>query len=157
MRLICGVLFLISAAAYAADGPSFAKDIAPILANRCSGCHAASVHMGSLNLETYEGLMTGGKHGHAIVPGNAAESRLYLMLTAKLTPAMPMAGTKLSDGEVRFIKEWIDAGAKPPAPGEALPMAPGATARIEPQKAVQPPIYNLAISPDGKSLERSGF
>jgi WD40 repeat protein len=157
MKRICGFVFLISATAYGADAPSFAKDIAPILANRCSGCHAASAHMGSLNLETFEGLMTGGKHGQAIVPGNAAESRLYLMLTAKITPAMPMDGTKLSDGEIRFIKEWIDAGAKPPAPGEALPMAASATAHIEPQKTVKPQIYDLAYSPDGKSLALAGF
>ena len=161
MKFTIATLFLFNAAAYAApsahDVPSFAKDIAPIFANHCAGCHAAAVHMGKLNLETYEGAMAGGGHGKAIEPGHADQSRLYLMLTAKLTPAMPMDGSKLTEGELRFIQEWIDAGAKPPASGEALPASANAIPHIEPAKSIKPQIYDLAYSPDGKSIALAGF
>ena len=40
----------------AQDTPSFAKDIAPLLATNCVACHAGSAKMGGLGLETFEDL-----------------------------------------------------------------------------------------------------
>ena len=34
--------------------PTYARDIAPILEERCTGCHATSVKMGSLVTDNYE-------------------------------------------------------------------------------------------------------
>src|SRR5436305_5952851 len=94
----------------------FSKDIAPIFAANCIGCHASKVKMGSLDLDTMEGIKAGGNHGTILVPGNSAESRLYLMVAGKASPAMPLSGKSLAAGEIETIRKWIDAGAKAGAP-----------------------------------------
>jgi cytochrome c5 len=53
-------VFLLAAAT--ASAQSFTKDVAPIFSKYCSGCHAASVKMGSLDLENFEGIQKGGNH-----------------------------------------------------------------------------------------------
>ena len=129
------------------------RDVATIFAARCYGCHATSVKMGSLNLETYEGIQQGGTHGKIIAPGNAGESRLYQMITGKIAPAMPMDNTKLSAEQIAAIKAWIDAGA--PAPTE--PTVAASLPKLAPKSPVHAQIYDLAYSPDGKLIALGGF
>ena len=57
--------------------------------------------------------MRGGNLGPIIVPGKAAESRLYLTLTGALEPFMPMGAKRLGLSELEIVKRWIDAGARP--------------------------------------------
>jgi len=144
---------ILAAAARAEDAPSFVKDVMPIFSANCAGCHATGVKMGSLELDTFQEVMKGGTHGAVVVPGNSGESRLYLMITGKATPAMPLNGKTLAAGEIDVIRKWIDAGAKGPAPGEAVP-APKAAAipDIKPRVAVKSEIGALAYRPDGKLL-----
>lgn len=151
-----GLAFL-PALALAQDAPSFAKDVAPIFDANCSGCHASNVKMGSLDLDTFAGLLKGGNHGTVIVPGKSAESRLYLMITGKMTPAMPLSGKKLADGDVETIRKWIDAGAKPPAAGEVLVKRGPAIPDIKSRVPVKPLISALAYRPDGKLLALGTF
>lgn len=99
----------------AADAPTWEKQIAPLFAKHCNGCHAASVTMGSLDLETYEGVRKGGNHGTIVVPGKPDESRLYTMLTGKHAPAMPMDGKVLAPELVALVADWISAGAAGPS------------------------------------------
>src|SRR6266542_4472537 len=75
------------------------------------------------------------------------------MISGKATPAMPLNGKTLAAGEIDVIRKWIDAGAKGPAPGEAVP-APKAAAipDIKPRVAVKSEIGALAYRPDGKLL-----
>jgi hypothetical protein len=79
--------------------------------------------MGNLDLRTREGALKGGQHGPAIVPGDAAASRLYRHLTGQEQPQMPMGG-RLTDAQIAVIKAWIDNGAEwdqaasPAAPAE---------------------------------------
>ena len=142
----------------AADAPSFNANVAPLLQQRCAGCHAAKVHMGGLSLDDYAGIMKGGSHGPAVIAGKAEDSRIILMLTAKITPSMPMDGTNLSPAEIDTIKAWIDAGAKPPAPGEAAPQpASAAIPKIVPRVPVKPQIFDLAWRPDGTLIALAGF
>ena len=147
--LACGLL-------QAQDSPSFAKDVAPIFAANCAGCHGANVRMGSLSLDTYEGVEKGGSHGKVIEPGKGAESRLYLMIAGKLAPAMPLSGKPLAEGDIELIRKWIDAGAKPPTPAEAQEiaarLAQPVIPDIKPKTAIKPQIGALAYRPDGKLL-----
>jgi hypothetical protein len=138
-------LALFALAAHGADAPSFAKDVAPIFAANCAGCHSAAVKMGKLDLGTFEDLK------RVIVPGKSAESRLYLLVTGKAQPAMPLGGKPLAAGEISIIQRWIDAGAPPPKPGEAMPVSQVAP-DIKPRTAVKPEIGSLAWRPDGKML-----
>lgn len=59
---------IILLAASTAGAQSFTKDVAPIFAKNCAGCHAAAVKMGSLDLENFEGIQKGGNHGTILVP-----------------------------------------------------------------------------------------
>jgi WD40 repeat protein len=134
------------------------KDVSTIFAARCYGCHAAAVKMGSLNLQTWDGFQEGGTHGKIVVPGKSAESRLYLLISGKEMPAMPMDGSKLSPEQVDTIRTWIDAGAPGPTSAEPTPSAISATLpKIEPKTRVKPQIFDLAYSPDGKLLALAGY
>jgi len=137
-------------AAHAADAPSFSKDIAPVLSANCIGCHSASAKMGKLNLESFEDIK------RVIVPGKSADSRLYLLISGKAQPSMPLGGKPLAEGEIDLIRRWIDAGAVPPKPGEAMPVSQAVPA-IKPRTAVKPEIGSLAWRPDGKMLALGSF
>jgi uncharacterized protein with WD repeat len=146
--LACGIL--------RGQSPSFAHDVAPIFAANCAGCHGANVRMGSLNLDTFEGVMAGGNQGKIVEPGKSAESRLYLMITGKASPAMPLSGKRLAEGDIETIRKWIDAAAQPPTPEEAKELAARLAApaipEIQPAKSVKAQIGALAYRPDGKLL-----
>src|SRR5580704_15567227 len=89
----------------------FSKDIAPIFAENCIGCHASNVKMGGLDLDTMEGIQKGGNHGKVLTPGNATESKIYLMIAGRMSPAMPLSAKPLAAGDIETIEKWIDAGA----------------------------------------------
>ena len=155
--LKCAALACLTVPLWAAGAPSFSKDVAPIFAANCAGCHAATVKMGSLDLDTYAGLSKGGHSGPVIVPGKSAESLLYLRITGKTAPAMPLNGKSLAAGDIEIIRRWIDAGAPPPAAGETVVKRAPAIPDIRPRKPVKPLISALAYSPDGKLLALGSF
>ena len=149
-------LFLFFLGSLAAQ-PAY-KEVAAILQDQCLGCHGSQVKMGSLNLETYQGLMQGGAHDAVIVAGNSAQSRLFLMVTGRAAPLMPMNGGRLTGEQIVTIKQWIDAGAKGPEPGTAaVKPATGKLPHIEPRTAPSPQVFDLAFSPDGKRIALAGF
>ena len=156
-QLLGLALLLLFTPLRAADTPSFAKDVAPIFAANCTSCHASNVKMGTLDLDTFAGLQKGGHSGPVIVPGKSGESLLYLRITGAVTPAMPLGGKKLADGEIEIIRQWIDAGAKPPAAGEDVARRAPAIPDIKPRTAVKPLISALAYQPDGKLLALGTF
>src|SRR5262245_45839346 len=89
---------------------SFPQDVAPVLERKCVQCHSQASSMGNLDLSTRVAALKGGQHGPAIVPGDAAASRLYRHLTGNQQPQMPLGG-RLTDPEIAAIKNWIDGGA----------------------------------------------
>jgi uncharacterized protein with WD repeat len=141
----------------AEEAPSFTKDIAPIFAANCAGCHGGSVTMGTLNLENFAGLQKGGHSGPAIVPGKSGESLLFLRITGAATPAMPLGGRKLADGEVEIVRKWIDAGAKPPAASDAVAKNAPSIPEVKPRARLKPLIGALAYRPDGKLVAQGTF
>ena len=60
----------------------FEKNIRPVLVEKCYKCHSADSEKvkGGLLLDTREGIRAGGDSGHAVVPGNVAESLLLRAL-----------------------------------------------------------------------------
>lgn len=157
MLLKSAALLAAASSVWAAEAPNFTKEIQPIFDANCSGCHATTVKMGKLDLDTYASLMKGGGHGTVVVPGKSAESRLYKMVARQTTPAMPLSGTPLSDGQVELIRKWIDAGAPGPAPGEEKPRARAGLPEIAPKRPVHAQIASMAWRPDGKMLALAGF
>ena len=94
-----------------ADEVSFSQDVLPILKSKCLECHGNSQPMSNLDMRNREGILRGGLHGPAIVPGKADESQVYLRVSGRMSPVMPMGGS-LSDDEILTLKVWINQGAK---------------------------------------------
>src|SRR5688572_22594074 len=54
----------------------FEKEVRPLLATRCQGCHGAEKQKGGFRLDRRAEAMEGGDLGPAIVPGRPGESPL---------------------------------------------------------------------------------
>lgn len=108
----------------------YTKNIYPILDSNCVSCHGASKTEGGLRVDTYDGLMRGGKDGAVIIPRDAEKSLFIARVT--LPPgdkhAMPAEGrTPLKPAQIAWIRAWIRAGASPSdkeVAGVAIPSGP---------------------------------
>ncbi len=112
----------------------FAARVAPILENNCLLCHSANKHKGGLRLDTYAGLLAGGKDGTVIKLGDSKGSDLIRRIN--LDPGhkdfMPAEGKPpLSDDERKVIALWIDAGASQAIGIEAIAGAPAIGKPVE--------------------------
>jgi WD40 repeat protein len=147
-----------SGSVLAASKPDFSRDVAPILQKNCAACHSSSVHKSGLVLDSYDALMKGGKHGPAIVPGQAKKSRLIGMLEGDIGPQMPLEADPLREADISVVKLWIDAGAAGPAPSEAgQPLASRPTPNIRPEVPVASPVSSVKFSPDSSLLAVGGY
>jgi WD40 repeat protein len=95
---------------------SYAKEIAEILEDRCTGCHGPALAENKLSLEDVPAMLRGGKRGPALVPGKADSSLLFRMAAHQVEPAMPPkdkpGNAPLTPEELGLLKLWIDAGAR---------------------------------------------
>src|SRR3954465_650044 len=69
--------------------PDYNKDVAPIFAKYCSGCHNDTDLEGELSLSSFAKLQKGGEKGAIVVPSRADASLLMRMLTGEVEPSMP--------------------------------------------------------------------
>jgi hypothetical protein len=97
----------------------FQQNIQPILTNHCLDCHSTATRSaGQLRLDDRDALLTGGKSGPAIIPGNPDESLLIHRVLGD-DPAkarMPKGEDQpLSEKEIADLKTWIAQGAPWPA------------------------------------------
>lgn len=142
---------------------SFVKDIAPILALRCQGCHNNEKPMMGFSVSSYSKILKGSKQSgpqEILVAGKPEESRLYEVLLANSVPRMPLKLKSLTAQDLKTIETWIRQGAKSDALSpetDLVKLVPPefVLAAIEAGKSHQPtdkpstkPI--LALSNDGK-------
>jgi WD40 repeat protein len=148
----------------AADGPkpievkvpkqpapvSYTRDIADILDAKCAGCHGVALAEQKLDLETVAGMLKGGKHGPAVVPGKADASLMFKMSAHRVEPVMPPKEKKdlpsLTPDELGLLKLWIDAGARDDTDSAPAPVRPVEIGSLPPGVH---PINALDITPDG--------
>jgi hypothetical protein len=97
-----------------ADDPiDFDRQVRPILAANCLKCHGAGKQKGGLRLDDAAAARDGGNSGKVIVPGKAAESKLYRAVAGLDADAkMPPEGKPLAAADVATLRAWIDQGAK---------------------------------------------
>ncbi len=95
----------------------FQADVRPILADACFACHGpdSNARQASLRLDTREGAFADRGGYRVIVPGSAAESRLYQRIShpqeiARMPPAS--ADRHPTAEQIETIKRWIDQGAE---------------------------------------------
>ena len=116
--LLSAALLTLGSAANAATpaNPSefFELKVRPVLADKCYGCHTGS-KMGGLQLDSREHLLSGGKSGPAIKPGDP-DASLLIQALRQTHPTLKMPpGGKLKDEQVEDIANWVKAGATWPA------------------------------------------
>ena len=95
----------------------FNRDIRPILSDTCFKCHGPDENqrMANLRLDDTEGLFVDRGGYRIIVPGNAAQSKLYQKISStddsfRMPPTY--SGRSLTPKQIELMKEWIDQGAK---------------------------------------------
>src|SRR5690349_5164993 len=101
----------------ATTGPvDYARDIQPILAERCTECHGPRKQQSGLRLDGLSYLLRGGDSGPAVVAGRGAESLLYRAVAgaSEDVTTMPPEGKRLTPEQIALIRKWIDEGAKGP-------------------------------------------
>ncbi len=118
----------------------FEKNIRPVLAKSCYGCHSkeSGKQKGGLSLDTRELARLGGESGHAVVPGDPNESLLMKAIRYEdKEMEMPprKEGGKLPDEVIAKFEQWIRMGAPDPRDGGSLSMKPIAKREWDPVKA----------------------
>ena len=107
------------------DSVSFARDIAPVLAERCSGCHVGATRVrGGLNMNTFAMLSEGGDSGPIVEAGDVGGSLLIAKVRGIADgQRMPIGRPPLGDETIAIIERWIDQGAKFDGQSETTPLA----------------------------------
>ncbi|MDB6118936.1 MAG: translocation protein TolB [Verrucomicrobiaceae bacterium] len=139
----------------------YAKQIAPLLADRCADCHAASDPDGDFALDTFDALLKGGKTGRAIEVGKAQDSLLVKFLegrsgkTGKNQFMPPGKKEHLSTEEIALVRQWIDEGANGVASGPVV--SPLAKLPKVASKSGLKPVYAVEVAPQGKVMALGRF
>ena len=102
----------------------FAKDVQPLLKERCYECHGPTKQMNGYRLDKKSRAMAGVVRPN-IIPGSSESSRVYRrVLNAEFGPKMPMEDD-LTAEEIAILKRWIDEGAQwPDALANETPLPP---------------------------------
>lgn len=162
------VLMLLAAqparAAAASKSVSFINDVAPVLKEKCYGCHGAKNPKGKLDMTKYESFRKGGTKDDPIAPGKPDDSYIIAVLTATDKKRMPPkdSGDPLPKDKIELIERWIQEGAKLDAG-----LKPEADLLRELRLRWTPPpppaaypypvtITSLAFTPDSKKLVVGG-
>lgn len=96
------------------SGVRFDRDIQPIFAKHCLLCHGLDEAEGGLQFHSPETSMAVADSGlRAIVPGDPEGSELiHRVISGEVELRMPPEGDRLTEDEVRQLRDWIKAGAK---------------------------------------------
>jgi len=157
------------------SGPSFEKDVAPILVARCLNCHGDDNPRGGLRMDTFGGIVQG-CGGRLIVPGNPNGSMMMQRINAPANQRMPKEGKPLTADETKKIAAWISAGAKfngdnsapiatlsPDAAGGAVDRGPieinkpTGGEKVSFKRDIAPFMVNLCVNCHGGANPRAGF
>jgi mono/diheme cytochrome c family protein len=84
---------------------SFAKDIQPLLTDKCGRCHGSKKPKKGIDVTSYDTTMK------IVKAGKPDDSRLLKSLTANGARQMPPK-SPLADEQIAKVKAWIAAGAK---------------------------------------------
>jgi mono/diheme cytochrome c family protein len=120
MKIYALIGFWTVALPLCADDPAkfFQERVQPVLVKNCSPCHTTS-KLGGLQLDSKEHVLSGGKSGPAITPGDPEHSPLVRAISYDSEIKMPPQA-KLTEGEIADITSWVKSGAFWPAvPGIA--------------------------------------
>ncbi|MCA9132831.1 MAG: PSD1 domain-containing protein, partial [Planctomycetales bacterium] len=95
----------------------FVRRIAPLLREKCLGCHGNGPEAieGSLDLRSLDGLLAGGDSEQpSVVAGSPEQSPLYLAAARQSddwSEMPPKKAEQLSSEQLQWLQDWITAGA----------------------------------------------
>ncbi|MEW4531266.1 MAG: c-type cytochrome domain-containing protein [Maioricimonas sp. JB045] len=131
-------------------GVSFSKDVAPIIAENCLGCHSGNRARGNLRLDTFAGWKRGGQNGLLLRPRNSNASLIMARLVApNPQQRMPRGRAALSPEQIRTIATWITQGARYDADDDGVPLgdlASRAEMEDDPTVVIPKPKGNETVS-----------
>jgi mono/diheme cytochrome c family protein len=112
---VLGLLALSVPSLPAAD-VDYLRDVKPIFEEHCYTCHGPAKQQAGLRLDTAALAISGGDGGPAIVPGDAAGSRLLAAVegTSDEISQMPLDADPLTAEQIDILRHWIAAGAPHP-------------------------------------------
>jgi mono/diheme cytochrome c family protein len=114
--VICACVLLLSCETLPETGNevSYGRQIAPIFALHCNGCHSDENPSSGFRTGSYRGLMHGGTIGDDIVPGKPDSSILVQLIEGVRGPEqqMPNGARPLHSSQIQLIRNWIAEGAK---------------------------------------------
>ncbi len=113
---LCLFAALAGAAPATAADPAkvdFGRDVLPLFRDRCYKCHDARKRTAGYRIDARSSALRGGESGRpAVVPGASGKSELIRRVTtATGDEAMPPGKDKLTAGQVKLLRDWVDAGA----------------------------------------------
>ena len=124
----------------------FEKNVRPLLAAQCLGCHSAASQpiMGGLRLDSREQALKGGGRGPSIVPGKPVESLLLQAVRHTAGPLKMPPGPKMKDADLAVLTQWVQMGAPWGASVSAASTAKKYWAFEPPVAAMAPVVKNTA-------------
>src|SRR6266536_5138948 len=104
----------------------FVREVQPILAQRCYGCHAGTRSMGGVRFDQRPSAFSEAESGSIpILPGKPESSEILLRVrTADPRKRMPLGQPALSNAEIATLEKWIRAGASWPEDASAAAKPP---------------------------------
>ena len=163
---VASILALAGLTAFSADPPkaadpagkvSYYKDIRPIFAQHCNGCHQPAKPQGGYVMTGHADLLKAGEREKpGVVPGKPAASYLVEQITLHDGKAeMPKGRDPLNPIQIKLVSDWIAQGATDDTP---------ASAKADPVDAANPPKYlappvvtAVAFDPKGEFLAVTGY
>jgi len=136
---------------------SYYKDIRPVFAQHCNGCHQPAKPLGGFVMSGYADLFKPGERDKpGVVAGKPAASYLVDQITTHAGKAeMPKGRDPLLPAQVKLIADWIAQGAADDTPASAKTAVVDAA---HPPKYAAPPVVTaLAFDPKGEYLAVSGY
>jgi hypothetical protein len=101
------MLATVSGSVAAAAEPDLARDVLPLLKNRCVKCHGPAKQEGGLRLNVPSGIAAGGESGAVVAPGQLEASLMWQRISGdEMPPEDP-----LPQSEKDLVRAWIAAGA----------------------------------------------
>ncbi len=133
-----------------ADEPSagdklFALKVAPLLKEKCLGCHGADSTdlKGDYSVLSRESLLRGGESGDAAVaPGKTSEGTLLAAVRGESLEMPPKENDRLTQPQISLLEKWIALGAPWPD--------------VVAQEAIRQAEASLEVTEDGRLVRTSG-
>ena len=102
---------------------SFSRDLAPLLAEKCNGCHGTNRPRNGFSMNTFSLLLNGGDSGPPVLPNDTAGSLIVRKLRGTGGgERMPLNQDPLPEATIVLFEKWIDEGARFDGPDPNQPM-----------------------------------